>query len=181
MEKTKKIVVVLWLITIWVAFSSFYVSEKETEIKSQVLFKIARSRDTNEIWYALDFSQNGYLNQEHPIRAFWVKKTENYKIEPLTRIQNRYAYGIKMLDSRSHKANEWEFQFVSYAKQSFILRQTEGDLFKVYTRSNNKEIEVTRIFVQIDGGGFWVPSVPYVMLTGVDPHTGREITETIIP
>jgi len=84
-------------------------------------------------------------------------------------------YGIRW------KANEWEFHFVSYAKQKFTLRQTGDDLFKVYTRYNNKEIEVTRIFVQIEGGSFWVPSIPYVMLTGVDIHTGRKITETIIP
>jgi hypothetical protein len=181
MEKTKKISVVLWLLAMWVVFSSFDVSENETEIDGLALFKIARSRDANEIWYALNFNQNGNLNQENPIRAFWVKRTENNKTEPLTRIQNRYAYGIKVVDSGSQKTKEWEFQFVSYAKQTFTLRQTDKDHFKVYTQYNNKEIEVTRIFVEIEGGSFWVPSVPYVMLTGVDPHTGREITETIIP
>jgi hypothetical protein len=172
---------VLGLMTLWIALSSFHISEKGTKNKGQPLFKIARSRDANEIWYTLNLNQNSSLNTEDPIRAFWVKKAENYKTEPLTNIQSRFAYGIKLFDSKRNKATEWEFQFVSYARQTFTLRQIKDDLFKVFTDYNNKEIEVTRIFVQIDGGSFWVPSVPYVLLTGVDPQTGREITETIIP
>lgn len=181
MKGIKKISILVWFLLAWVAFSSFNLPGKEVEGNSQALFKIVRSRDTNEIWYTLNYNQNGYLNQEIPIRAFWVKKADNYRIEPLTRIQNHYAYGIKVLNSNHRKSTGWQFQFVSYAKQTFILRQIDSNHFKVYTQLNNKVIEVTRIFVQIEGGSFWVPSIPYVMLTGIDTQTGREIAETIIP
>jgi hypothetical protein len=173
--------VVLGLMTLWIALSSFHISEKGTENKGQPLLKITRSRDANEIWYTLNLNQNSSLNTENPIRAFWVKKAENYKTEPLSRIQSRFAYGVKVLASKQNKTNEWDFQFVSYARQTFTLRQISSDIFKVFTYYRNKEMEVTRIFVQIDGGSFWVPSVPYVMLTGIDTQTGREISETIIP
>ncbi len=172
---------VFGLIAIWMASSSFAIDGTGVAVKAQILFKIERSRDADEIWYTLNLNQNGSLNFEDPIRAFWVKKSGSNKTEPLTRIQNRFAYGIKVLDSKNIEPAEWEFQFVSYARQTFTLRQIEGDLFKVFTLYKNKEMEVTRIFVQIDGGSFWVPSVPYVMLTGIDTQTGREIAETIIP
>ena len=181
MEKRGKTARLFLLLLPWVVFSSFHLTGKEVDDKTQPLFKITRSRDANEIWYTLNLNQNGSLNSEDPIRAFWVKITDNNKTESLTSIQRRFAYGIKVLDSKREKTSEWEFQFVSYARQTFTLRQIEGDLFKVFTCYKNKEMEVTRIFVQIDGGSFWVPSVPYVKLTGIDPYTGREITKTIIP
>ena len=40
-------------------FSSFHISEKETEIKSQALFKLAGGRDANEIWYTLEGKRMG--------------------------------------------------------------------------------------------------------------------------
>ncbi|NJK96379.1 MAG: DUF4833 domain-containing protein [Bacteroidales bacterium] len=111
-------------------------------------------------------------------KAFWVKN--NNRIEPLTWIQSKYAYGIKILNS-DISGNSWKFQFVSYAKRTFQLRRTSYNRLKVFTILKNKEIEVTRIFVQIDGGSFWVPSIPFVKLTGVETQTGKEITEIIYP
>jgi hypothetical protein len=180
MAHLNRFIVGLSAVIIWIMSSSFIVNEK-TDYESQLLFKINRSRDSNEICYAININQNGSVNTENPIRPFWIKKTENNKIEPLTWIQNHYAYGIKVLDSEVRQKNAWQFQFVSYAKRTFELRHLGNNRFKVFTILNNKEIEVTRIFVQIDGGSFWVPSVPYVKLIGFEPLTGKEITETIKP
>jgi hypothetical protein len=173
----------LWLVILstWFGISAFIVPEVTPEKESQTLFRIARSKDPNEIWYALNLDQNGFLNTANPVKPFWVKQTASRKIEPLTWIQTHYAYGIKVLDSENRKSGEWQFQFVSYKKRTFTLRQTDGNQFKVYTNLDNLEIEVIRIFIQIEGGSFWVPSIPFVKLIGIVPESGEEITETIIP
>jgi len=64
---------------------------------------------------------------------------------------------------------------------TFELRKTVNGAFKVFTNIENKEIEVARIFVQIDGGSFWVPSIPYIKLTGYDVTSSNLVAQTITP
>ena len=166
---------------IWLSHSSFQVSSEEPpDYDNSPLFIINRSRDANEIWYSINSDQNGQINDEKPIQAFWVKKEKNDRIEPLTWIQKKYAYGVKVLGADLKNVDKWKFQFVSYSKRSFILKKKDGQ-YKVFTTSNGKEIEVTRIFVQIDGGSFWVPTISYVKLIGVCPQTHKVVTEIITP
>jgi len=168
------------ILVISASFGFKYTREVETNTGYH-LFKIGRSKDANEIIYDINFDENGKPVNSDPLNIYWVKKTKNNKIEPLTWIQKKFAYGIKILDPGIRNNNEWHFQFVSYAKRTFKLKQTDGNRYKVFTTLNEKEIEVTRIFVQIDGGSFWVPSISYVMLFGIESSTNTKIAEAIIP
>ena len=40
---------------------------------------------------------------------------------------------------------------------------------------------LNRIFVKINGGTLWLPSVTYVEVKGSDPVTGKEIVERFKP
>ncbi len=170
----------LLILAIFTSFGFKYSGEAET-ITGYHLFKIGRSRDANEIIYDINIDKNGKPVNSDPLNIYWVKKTKNNKVEPLTWIQKKFAYGIKILDPESQNNNEWNFRFVSYAKRTFKLKKTAGNRYKVFTTLKNKEIEVTRIFVQIDGGSFWVPSITYVKLFGIDTQSNTKIAETIIP
>lgn len=169
----------LFLVAIALMLSSFKPSP--SAIESGYLFKILRSRDANEIWYSVNLKTDGTLNQNSPIQVFWVKETEEGNTEPLTWVQNRYAYGIELLSKANNTKGSIQFRFVSYANRTFELRLTDDKKYKVFTNSNNKEIEVSRIFVKIDGGSFWLPSVPYVQLNGIETYTRKQITEIIYP
>ncbi len=165
---------------IWVGFSSFQTNFEKLKPNKTPLFIINRNRDANEIWYSINSKMNGEIDNEKPILAFWVKKEKNGRIEPLSWIQKNYSYGIKVINYDSIGGDSWKFQFVSYHKRSFILKKTDHQ-YKVFTSSNCQEIEVTRIFVQIEGGSFWVPSVAFVQLTGVNTRTGKIVSEIIKP
>lgn len=172
---------VIWFILIvsWFNISGFVVPETVGENELQLLFKIERSKDPDEIWYTPNLDQNGSLNQTIPVKAFWVKKTRSNKIEPLTRIQKRYAYGIKALDTGKTRDNEWHFRLAAYKNRTFILKRSPDFRYKVFTISGSREIVVERIYVKFDGGSFLAPNIAQVKLTGVDQLTGREITEII--
>ena len=144
------------------------------------LFKIGRSRDANEIIYSINFDHTGHPDKSDPIDIHWIKRTNNNHVEPLTRIQKKFAYGIKILNENNTE-KEIYFQFVSYNKRTFILKRNEENCYKVYTISGDKEIEVSRIFVQIDGGSFWLPTISKVELHGKEPGTGILAMETINP
>lgn len=182
MRKKVYKVKLIFLVGIGLLVSSFKPAEPiSSDNENGYLFKISRSRDANEIWYTANLKTNGSLNLNSPIQVFWVKKEEKSDTEPLTWVQNRYAYGIELISKPNVHKGSIHFRFVSYANRTFELRPTKDKIYKVFTQSNNKEIEVNRIFVQIDGGSFWLPSVPYVQLNGLETITGNQITELIYP
>lgn len=145
------------------------------------LFSIARSRDANEICYRPNIKSDGSLDENSPILIHWIKTSGQNRTEPLTWIQNKYAYGIEILDIETNPLTSLFFRFVSYNHQVFELRKTVTGDYRVYTQWNNQEIELTRIFVQIEGGTFWVPSIPFVKISGILSSSGTRITKTIYP
>lgn len=173
--KKKYIHITLFLIAVLV-LSSF--ASKIASNKSYHLFKIERSKDANEIFYDVNLDSKSNLDLNNPISIYWIKQTENGKIEPLTWIQKNYAYGIEYLSKDKTQA---EFQFVSYNKRQFKIKKDKNNLFQVYTISNNKQVIVNRIFIQIDGGTFWFPEISRVELHAQDIHTNAKHIEIINP
>ncbi len=148
------------------------------EDDQHALFKIGRSKDANEIHYEVNLDENGNLDLSSPIHTYWIKYNWNGRIEPLTWIQTKYAYGLKILH-RSPK--NIEFQFVSYSKRNFWLKRLDSGRYKVFTLSNGKEVEVERVFIQIDGGTFWLPKISQVELYANEPETREPVLEIIHP
>lgn len=154
-----------------------FASEKEENSKT-TLFKIGRSKDANEIYYTVKTTSDGNLDLKNPISIHWLKFTKNGAVEPLTNIQNKFAYGVEFLSISPDKAN---FQFVSYSKRTFSLHKTKAGNFSVFTITNGAEVEVERIFIQIEGGTFWLPKIPKVELHARLPEGGDPVVEIIRP
>lgn len=157
-------------------FSSF--TENDKINTSYHLFKIERSKDSNKIFYDLNLTCENTIDTDNPINVYWIKNQENIKTEPLSWIQKKYAYGIKYLNTEDTFA---EFQFVSYKKRNFQLKKDADGVFKVFTKFENKEVIVNRIFIQIDGGTFWVPKISKVELHLEDTFTKEQKVEVFIP
>ncbi len=178
MNKTKHIIKLLAVVLVFSSFAPRGVIESKHE---NYLFKINRSRNADEIRYTVNLDKSGIPDKEVPIKAYWVRKSRNNETGSLSWIQNKYAYGIRIVQEYNKQTENMKFQFVSYAEQTFELRKTVNGAFKVFTTIENKEIEVARIFVQIDGGSFWVPSIPFVKITGYDVTSSNLIAQTITP
>lgn len=164
--------------TLLVLLTSFItVNNKDVETKAH-LFKIERSKDANEIFYDINLEKTGTLSITEPIYPYWRRQTEGGVIKPLTWIQQHYAYGLEYVYSSE---NYTKFHFVSYKKRDFVLKKDSSGDFKVFTQLNNKEVEVNRIFIQIDGGTFWFPKISKVELHTNDPVTNKNIVEIIKP
>lgn len=142
------------------------------------LFKIGRSKDANEIFYAVRTTGNGSLDLKEPIKIFWIKYTENNEIEQLTMVQQKFAYGLKFLKVTSEKA---EFQFVSYSKRTLSLRKNNDGNYGVFTEVEGKEVELERVFIQIDDGTFWFPKISRVEVHAKKVEAGELFVEVIRP
>ncbi len=79
-----------------------------------------------------------------------MKKTENNIIEPLTRIQKRFSYGIKTMDPIDKEGNEWHFQLAAYSKRIFKLKRMANGQYKVFTLSGTKEIALMRKLLELN-------------------------------
>ncbi len=139
------------------------------------LFYLQRNPNTNTIVCELN-NKNGQLNEADPIHVFWLRYDDQGQREELNLIQRKFAYGIK---STMLAKDKYELHFVSYKNYSMQLRKGADDKFNVYGTINQKQAILNRIFVKINGGSFWVPNVEYVEIHGVDPVSGKGVTERL--
>jgi hypothetical protein len=147
-------------------------------VDSRSLFYIQRTPNTNTIMYDLNL-RGGVPDPEEPVHVYWRRYTEAGQKEELSFIQEHYAYGLK---TRKVQDNRYELRFVSYKKLPFYLTRSRRDnRYCIVAVINGAEIEVSRVFLQIEGGSFWLPNVVCVEVKGTDPATGKEIIQTFKP
>jgi hypothetical protein len=140
------------------------------------LFKIQRSKDANEIHYETNLIANNKLNIEEPINIYWVKHQKKGQRETLSIMQKKYAYGLNYSKISDVEA---VFKFVSYKDREFSLKKNRWGAFKVFTSSKGSEIIVNRLFLQIDGGTFWLPKITRIDIYGIDAKTNKPVIEIV--
>ncbi|WP_316821034.1 DUF4833 domain-containing protein [Pedobacter gandavensis] len=145
-------------------------------IKNQ-LFYLQRDPNTNTIIYELNVNGRGEVNKNEPILVYWLRYDDNDEKKDLSYIQRKFAYGIQ---TKEIAKDQWEIRFVSHKKIPMYLMQSKEDQkYHVYVTVNNKKIELSKIFVRIEGGSFWLPNVKYVELTGINTATDTPVVERI--
>lgn len=145
-------------------------------IKNQ-LFYLQRDPNTNTIIYELNVDAKGEVNRSEPILVYWLRYDDNGEKKDLSYIQRKFAYGIQ---TKELAKDQYEIRFVSHKKIPMYLMISKDDQkFHVYVTVNNKKIELSKIFVRIEGGSFWLPNVKYVELTGINTATDTPVVERI--
>jgi hypothetical protein len=142
------------------------------------LFYIQRTPNHNTIMYDLNLDK-GKIDSDEPVHAYWIRYGEEGQKEELSYIQRHYAYGLKTRKISDHR---YELRFVSYKKMPFYIDKSPRDSkLHIQAEVNGKLIEVKRVFLQIEGGSFWLPNVVCAEVKGVDPSTGKEVIQTFKP
>ena len=142
------------------------------------LFRIDRSRDADYIVYDVQLDPEGNLNSSMPVKVYWKKQGQESKSEPLTQIQQKFGYGIKLKDLSAEMA---EFQLVSYKDQVFRLSKSSEGPYRVYTSSAGCEIEVSSLYIHFEDDSFWFPTVSGIDVWGVDTASGNPVMVNISP
>lgn len=168
------------------AFETLQKKETLTEIDSfpvpknipNLLFYIQRDPNTNTICYNVNLDPNGEVNKETPVDIYWIRYPEGGGRKELNYFQRKFAYGI---NAKSIGNGVFELRSVAYNKLPIFLRKDEKNKYRVYTKINNKECILSRVFIRIDGGSFWHPNVLYIEVKGKEVATGKTIIQRIIP
>jgi hypothetical protein len=139
------------------------------------LFYLQRDPNTNTVIYQLNVNKAGQVDEDEPIRIFWIRYAEQGQQQDLNFIQRKFAYGVK---SKKIGPDKYELRFAAYGKLPFYLMKAGPDrAFHVYTAIAGKQGVLDRIFLRIEGGTFWVPNVKYVELKGFNPATREPVVE----
>ncbi len=144
----------------------------------QFLFNIERTRDADEVYYYVKLNQDGSLHMDKPVNVYWMKFTQDGRQEPLTWMQRKYAYGLRIIDRGLEKV---VFQFVSYDKLSFVVKRDSDGIFRVYLENSHYDLQVKSIRVYFASGTLMIPSVEKVELQTLHAGTGRLMVQSIRP
>jgi hypothetical protein len=142
---------------------------------NNMLFYLQRDPTINTVIYALNVDEKGNVNREDPLNIYWIRYTEGSIKKDLSYIQRKFAFGI---DSKEVGKDKYELRFVSRKTLVFMLQRNDKGYY-VSIALNNKNIKVTRIYVKIEGGSFWLPNVKYADIEGTDLATGKPVSERI--
>lgn len=168
------------LITFWLGYVMGWGSFGASPVTSSLeIFHIARSKDAKTIHYQLQLEPNGKIKTSAPLHIFWeIETPTGIKTENLTWVQNKYAYGIHVLQV---SPDSLSFHFVSYDKKIIRIKRNSQGEFEAQVTCNSTDLILEKIFVQIDGGTFWLPKISSVKLEGKDLHSGRSKFEIVQP
>lgn len=147
-----------------------------------LMFFVQRTNNVNTLIYEFNYDANGELNPKNPIKTYWKNYDTDNSIEPLNSLQKKYAYGVEshVLDSAK---KTYYFNFVSYKKKSiFLIKNQTTKQYEAFITLNNKLIEISRIYIHIEGGAFWTPKIKYINVYGRLPNNkNEEVVEKVIP
>ena len=183
--KSKNFIALGMLFLLFTSFINDSGKEKKVFPKPErtptLLFYVQRTFNTNTILYELNVDDKGQIDIKEPVKMHWVNYATNGSSEPLNYIQRKYAYGLdtKLTDAEK---KSYILNFVSYKKkQLYLMKSATENRYDVYMEINHKLVILNRIFIQIEGGTFWVPKVKYLEVTGKDVTKGEDVVERIIP
>jgi len=139
------------------------------------LFYLQRTPNTNTVIYELNYT-NGQVDSSKPVHVFWIRYPEHGQQQELSAVQRRFAYGI---ESKWIGPEQYELHFLAYKKRIMILKKSTDNKYHVFTEVNQKNIMISRIFLQINGGSLFKPNIEYVEFRGIDAATGLAVEERV--
>ncbi|HEX8349622.1 MAG TPA: DUF4833 domain-containing protein [Hymenobacter sp.] len=141
------------------------------------LFYLQRDPNSNTVIYQLNLDGAGNLKEDEPVRVFWIRYTEGGEHKDLSFIQRKFAYG---LTAKKLAPDKYELKFAAYDKVRFFLMKSSVDkAFHVFAAFTSKQIVLTRVYLRIEGGTFWVPNVRYIEFKGWNAATHEPVVERV--
>ncbi len=141
------------------------------------LFYLQRDPNINTVIYQLNVNRAGQPDEDEPVRVFWIRYAEQGERKDLNFIQRKFAYG---LTAKKVGTDKYALKFAAYDKVPFTLMKWSADnSFHVFATVANKQIVLSRVYLRIEGGTFWVPNVRYIELKGWNAATRQPVTERL--
>lgn len=141
---------------------------------NQRLFVIERNMNKNTVCYDANILQNGKLNIDDPIDAYWIDYATDGKRSELNYIQRRMAYGFSF--EKTASGNVYVTLKAFDKRKILISFDSKGNTIALL-KINGTDAKLTKIFVTAKPKMY--TTVEFIELFGIDIKTGKSITEKI--
>ena len=146
-----------------------------------LIFYVQRTNNINTLIYEFNYDADGELNTENPVKVYWKNYNIDGSTEPLNALQRKYAYGVESFIADAAKKTFY-FHLVSYKKQEiYLIKSPTTNKYEAFINLNNRLIEITRVYIHIEGGAFWTPKIKYLDVFGMLPNSKKIVVERVIP
>ncbi len=150
-------------------------------VNEKMLFYVQRSNNNNAIVYETNLKSDSSIVREDPVHVYWIRYSSDSTTAELTYIQRKYAYGVQSVEIEG-KNGQFILNFVSYDKKKFYLvKSREGNTYQALTMIDGKMSVLEKVFIQLNGGTFWFPTIEEIVLHGKDPLTKQKVVEHFKP
>ncbi len=145
--------------------------------KTVNLFVIERSKNANVVKYDAVMTDDGKINEEKPIDAYWLLYAyKNGAREELSAFDKK-AYGFKT-DYNKEKNN---FNFVLKAvKEKPMILDLYNNVPKAVIKINNVDCFLEKVYIESKDGALGIPKVSYYELFGKEVATGKDQQQKIL-
>ena len=139
------------------------------------LFYLQRSSNLNTVVYTALFDSAGVLNKKRPSQVYWRRYNTDGARKALKPIESRFAYGVNSKPAKT--PGEYIVTLKPLPELPMLLRQSGPGKAELWVTLGGRTVKAVYAFVSIDESGL-IPKVTQVALHGIDPNTGRAISET---
>lgn len=142
---------------------------------TQRLFSVRSNYNRNEVVYEA-LLDGGRLLAQRPLRSFWVLHEKQGRLEELTAIEERLAFGF---EAEAASGDEVRLKFKAAPQRKASLRLVGGRA-RVVMELGGQEAALAAVYAAVDKRGL-LPSVKYVDLAGASVATGEPVRERVRP
>lgn len=151
--------------------------ELPTPKGKDLLFFLQRTPDANTVIYELNYKSAGVLDPDAPVKASWIRYSEQGQCKSLSSIEEKFAYGVKCKQIGN---DAYEIRLTAYKKLPlYLLKSEKDDKYHIYIEDEGRHLLLKRVFVKVNGGSFWFPKVTYIDLITTNSETGIELLKRI--
>ncbi|GGF05849.1 DUF4833 domain-containing protein [Stappia taiwanensis] len=141
-----------------------------------MLFYLQRSTNPNTVIYAARFREDGTLDPNEPVAAYWRRYNTTGERLPLKMIEDNFAFGVRT--ERTDDPSVFRLYVVSYPERKATLRQVAPGRAELTVPAGGRQMRPVYAYIDVDESGL-MPSVRTVSVMGQDAATGKPLVERI--
>ncbi len=144
-----------------------------------MLFYIQRNHNENAIVYDAKFDNNGQLDTDKPIDAYWIRFQEQGQRMELRSFEKWMAYGVSCKKS-DNPDYDYRVYLSASKKLTLWLKQTAPFKAEIIAEVKDKKMILKHMYATADESG-WIPKILYGEFFGLDRQTGEKVYVKVLP
>jgi hypothetical protein len=137
------------------------------------LFKIERNKNANVVMYDVILDSSGEIDKKNPLDAYWLLYANQGQRQEIKGFEKK-AYGYTVTENGN---NSYTLVLQAVKDRPIKIILVNGTP-KAEILINNEPAYLSSVYVQ--ASDTLIPKVHYLLLKGINPSTGEQVTEKII-